>query len=383
MRILHVSDCYPPRFGGIETQVHGMATRQQAAGHHVEVVTATPGHGEVRSGLDAVDGVPVHRLALRLPAELPVNPLAPPELRRILDAGRFDVAHVHLGVVSPFAVDGMRVLAKAGHPAAVTVHCVWGYLEAAFDVLDHITGWSRRRVAWTAVSDFAAEPVRRVMGEDVGVIPNGIDPMMWRTQAGPRPAGGPVRVVSAMRLARRKRPMAMLEVLEAAAAQLPGDLRLEAALYGEGPRRASLERHLRRRRLDWITLPGRRTPTELRAAYASADLFLSTARLEAFGIAALEGRTAGLPVVARADSGVREFIHDGVEGLLADSDEGLAAAVARLAADSVERRRLADHNRAVEPASTWDGVLARTEEEYLRAIALAGSGGPSAQQPSA
>ncbi len=378
MRILHVTDCYPPRLGGIETQVHGQATRQRAAGHHVEVVTATPGHGDVRSGLDSVDGVPVHRLAIRLPAELPVNPLAPPELRRILDAGRFDVAHVHLGVVSPFAVDGMRVLAKAGHPTAVTVHCVWGYLEAAFDVLDHVTGWSRRRLAWTAVSDFAAEPVRRVMGEDVGVIPNGIDPQQWRVEPRPRPADGPVRVVSALRLARRKRPLAMLEVLEAAAAQLPEGVRLQADLYGEGPRRGSLERHLRRRRLDWIALPGRRTPAELREAYASADLFLSTARLEAFGIAALEARTAGLPVVARSDSGVREFVTDGVEGLLADSDAGLAAAVARLAADSAERRRLAEHNRTVDPESTWEGVLARTEVEYARAIALVGAGGPAA-----
>ena len=185
-------------------------------------------------------------------------------------------------------------------------------------------------------------------------------------------------MVSALRLARRKRPLAMLEVLEAAAAQLPEGVRLQADLYGEGPRRGSLERHLRRRRLDWVTLPGRRTPAELREAYASADLFLSTARLEAFGIAALEARTAGLPVVARSDSGVREFVTDGVEGLLADSDAGLAAAVARLAADSAERRRLAEHNRTVDPESTWEGVLARTEVEYARAIALVGAGGPAA-----
>ena len=70
--------------------------------------TATPvrqgqRHGEV----DQVDGIDVHRLAIRLPWDLPVNPFASRTLRERLAA--FDVAHVHMGVVSPFAIDCARV----------------------------------------------------------------------------------------------------------------------------------------------------------------------------------------------------------------------------------------------------------------------------------
>ena len=39
--------------------------------------------------------------------------------------------------------------------------------------------------------------------------------------------------------------------------------------------------------------------------------------LESFGLAALEARCVGLPVVGRADSGLTDFVADGVEGLLA------------------------------------------------------------------
>ena len=42
MRIVHISDCYAPRLGGIETQVRALAMRQAEQGHEVHVLTATP-----------------------------------------------------------------------------------------------------------------------------------------------------------------------------------------------------------------------------------------------------------------------------------------------------------------------------------------------------
>jgi hypothetical protein len=74
VRIAHVSDCYAPRTGGIETQVAALATRQSLAGEDVRVITATPGHDAVFSGDDVVDRITVHRLAARIPFELPIHP---------------------------------------------------------------------------------------------------------------------------------------------------------------------------------------------------------------------------------------------------------------------------------------------------------------------
>ena len=375
-----LTDCYPPRLGGIESQVRDLSRHLVAAGHEVEVFTATAGPGGERGGATSRgdDGVTVHRLAIRLPGGIPVNPFAPPEVRRRLDAGRFDVAHAHLGVVSPFATDLVRVALGAGLPVTATFHCVIDRSASVMRALGHLARWSRRGVALNAVSRTAANRVAAVAGDArVEVVPNGVDVAWWREGADADrddagdPARGsaprPVHVVSAMRLAARKRPLATLSVLRGARSILDPDVPLRATIVGEGPQRRVMERYLRTRGMDWVELPGRVDREGLRRLHRSADAYLTSARLEAFGIAALEGRAAGLPVIAPRGTGVDDFVTDGVEGLLAESDVLLAGALAHLAGDPALRHRIRAHNLAVPPAQDWDGVVAATLGEYHRA----------------
>ncbi|HSF26788.1 MAG TPA: glycosyltransferase family 1 protein, partial [Actinomycetes bacterium] len=72
----------------------------------------------------------------------------------------------------------------------------------------------------------------------------------------------------------------------------------------------------------------------------------------------------------KAVSGIREFVHDGQEGLLAGTDVEMVDALVRLCTDDELRARIAAHNRDAEPDMVWPRVLKRTEEEYLRAIAI-------------
>ena len=65
MKIALVSDCYLPRLGGIEVQVHDLAQRLVAQGHEVVAYTVTPAHREQHSGLEIVDGIPVHAIRMR------------------------------------------------------------------------------------------------------------------------------------------------------------------------------------------------------------------------------------------------------------------------------------------------------------------------------
>ncbi len=375
MKVALLSDCYLPRLGGIEVQVHDLAAALAAAGHDVEVFTATSGPAGERHGACAVeDGLPVHRMAIPLPGGIPVNPLAPPEVRRRLRAGGFDVAHVHMGVVSPFATDMARVTLGLHLPTAITWHCVIDRSAPAFRALGQARRWAGRGAALSAVSSMAAERVRAIAGDGVhvGVLGNGIDAARWARPSAlpPRDPAGPVRVVSALRLARRKRPLAVLETLRSARLRLEPRVRLEAVLLGEGPQRVVLERYLDRHGMSgWVALPGRVSRDALRELHWDADIYLSTARLEAFGIAALEARTAGLPVVARRGTGVDDIVEDGVGGLLAGDDDGLAGAVARLAAEPVLRARIATHNRSVPPVQDWPRTVEATLGEYARAIA--------------
>ena len=181
MKVALLSDCYLPRLGGIEVQVHDLARQLRAHGHEVEVFTATP--GATASGTASsrpCDEVRVHRMALRLPWELPVNPFAPPEVRRRLADGGFDVAHVHMGVVSPFATDMADVALGLGLPTAITWHCLIERSRPLFRLTGHARRWASRGAALSAVSGVAADAVRSVVrGAEVRVLPNGIDVGLW------------------------------------------------------------------------------------------------------------------------------------------------------------------------------------------------------------
>jgi glycogen synthase len=375
VKVALLTDCYLPRLGGIEVQTHDLAAQLQRRGHEVEVFTATQGqHGERHGLVEDVDGVPVHRMAVRLPWQLPVNPLAPPQVRRRLADGGFDVAHVHMGVVSPFATDLAGVALGLGMPTAITWHCLMEHSRPLFRALGHARRWGGRGAALSAVSGVAAASVQQVVGTGAGapevrVFPNGIDADLWSPPEGGRPRedGAPVRVVAAMRLAARKRPGAVLDIAERARAAVPAEVAMRLDLFGEGPGRGRLERRVSQRGLDWVHLPGRVTREQLRQAYWEADVYLTPVRLEAFGIAALEARTAGLPVLARSCSGVGDFIEDGVNGFLGDDDDALARELATLVSSGDLRRRIATRNATVPPAQTWPAVAALAEEEYRRA----------------
>jgi glycosyltransferase involved in cell wall biosynthesis len=377
VKIALLSDCYLPRLGGIEVQVHDLAARLVGRGHEVVVFTATPGSRGERGGfVDQVDGVEVHRLAIRLPFELPVNPLAPGLLRRRLVAGQFDVAHVHMGVVSPFAVDCTRVTTDLGLPTAMTWHCMLGRLEPVLRFAGYVRGWAHRGVAMSAVSAVAAEPLQRLVGPAnvVSVLSNGIDVDRWAGQSVEAPGGDcgdEVLVVSAMRLAARKRPLPLLRIMARVRTLVPAHIGIRLEIFGDGPDRGKLERLVAAQGMgDWVSLPGRVPREELRGRYAAAAIFVAPAPLESFGIAALEARTAGLPVVGRLGSGVQEFVQDGRNGLLVRSDEAMTGAIVRLVTDEPLRGSMKAYNRSTPPEQSWERILDAAEREYRRAIAV-------------
>lgn len=366
VRIVHVSDCYAPRTGGIETQVAALAVQQAAAGDEVAVITATPAAGEARAGRDVIDGIPVHRVAARIPFDLPIHPRAVSAISERLADLDPDVVHVHAGVVSPFAWPG--VWAARGRPTLVTVHSIWGPIaRRGFGLTDAASRWSAWGATISAVSGVAARAIEEAVPRcaPVIVVPNGIDPGDWTVL--PR-AGEPdvLRLVSVLRMAPRKRTMALVEVIEQAAAHLTGEARIRAVLIGDGPERSSAERYVQRRDLP-VRFAGRLTHAQILDELAGADVFVQASVRESFGLAALEARTAGLPVVARSQAGTSEFVRDGVEGLLADSDAGLARALARLGRDPGLRGRIAEHNRTTTPAQAWPRVLTTVRAAYARA----------------
>ena len=352
-RVAHVTDVFLPRLGGIETHVDDLVRHQRARGLDAVVLTPTAAGG-------GADPTWVHRL----PAGA---------ARRVVT--EYDAVHVHVSMLSPYGIGVARAAMAAGVPTLVTVHSMWagagGLLRLA--AVARLRRWP---VVWSAVSTAAAETFPRALHDrDVAVLPNAIDVERWRRSATPpRPAGtagltgrgevAPITLVSVMRLMPRKRPLPLIRAFEQVRALAPGhDIRL--LVVGDGPLRARLERHGRRRGLDdCVRVTGRIPRPEVLGHLLSADVYVAPAPKESFGLAALEARCAGLPVVANRRSGVGEFIRDRVDGVLVADDAEMVVALADLVLDPALRGRIAEHNRRVAPACGWADALDRTEALY-------------------
>jgi glycosyltransferase involved in cell wall biosynthesis len=380
VRVVHVSDCYAPRTGGIESQVRDLAAHQARAGHAVHVLTATAAaDGGLRTTGTEASGVRVHRMASALTFGVPVHPLGGRLTRRAFERLEPDVVHVHAGVVSPFAHDGARAARSLGLPLAITWHCMLTGIEPAVRLGALLTGWRTAPAAVSAVSTVAAERVAAALGrQDVAVVTNGLDVEVWRPPvAAPAVDGdGPLRVVATQRLAPRKRAVPLLRAFARAVEILgrgddAGGRRALLTVVGSGPDEVAVRREAQRLGVaDAVTLLGRVDRTALPALYRGQHVFLSATEKEAFGLAALEARAAGLAVVARAGTGISEFVTEGTDGFLAADDDGLTDALTRLASDAVLRDRILGHNRSVAPAADFADVVAAAEREYARAARL-------------
>lgn len=351
MRILHVTDTYLPTVGGVEILVHGLASRQAAAGDRVTVLTRTPApHGYLDpQGVTVVRG----------------RAQEPEQLRDV------DVVHCHISAISPQSFLMSRAAAQAGVPVVVTIHSIWGIGWPIFRGIFTGGAWNRMPIQFAAVSEAAAVSVRHALGpgHQVLVLPNAIDTARWRPDQ-PRARDREVVITSVMRFERRKRPHALVRMLHDVRKTISADIPLRAELIGDGAQREEIQRGLEHWGMSsWVHLPGELDHPKIRDIYRSGDIYVAPAKLESFGLAALEARTAGLAVVARAGIGIGDFVTDGVDGLLATSDGDMADKTARLCRDRALLERIVEHNRRVTPPFDWSDVLWHNSEAYEIAAA--------------
>jgi glycosyltransferase involved in cell wall biosynthesis/uncharacterized membrane protein YbhN (UPF0104 family) len=349
-RIAHVTDVFLPRLGGIETHVDDLVRHQRAAGLDAQVLTPTA----------ATQADPAW--VRRMPASR--------ARRTVTDC---DAVHVHISMWSPYGVAVARAAMAAGIPTLITVHSTWAGAGGLLRLVA-LTSLRRWPVAWSAVSTAAAETFRRSLGDaQVAVLPNAIDVTTWRpTQqtppgAPPHAADGSITLVSVMRLMPRKRPLALLKMFKEIRQLLP-DRDVKLVIVGDGPLRPRTERYVRCHGLSpHVRITGRIPRSEVLGELRASSIYLAPAPKESFGIAALEARCAGLPVVAHRHSGVSEFIRDRIDGVLVANDTEMVIAIADLITDPALRERISTHNHRVAPRYDWSEILRHTEVLYQRA----------------
>lgn len=371
LRVVHVSDCYRPRTGGIETHIHNLSKAQTRAGHQVHILTVEPGLDGTGGGLiEDEDGIRVHRLGMRLPFNAPFNPMAGHRAARLIEELGPDVIHAHAGVLCPFAYGAAKGAMAGGLPVAITWHSMLDHSWPLLRPWAAITGWAGAPAALSAVSGVAADQASRIFGGRVAILHDGIEQEAWSPNEVEPPPPPPLHCVAASRLVPRKRLIDLVGVFAEATDDLPwGSLTLD--IYGDGPDRWRIEQTIRQRRLDGLVVTqGMATEEQLLAAYRRSHVFCVPARREAFGIAGLEARSAGLVVLGRWGNGLEEFVQHGVDSVLVGDTGEMSRALVRLASDPSWFGRLRDNARAGAPRFDYDLIVEQTTDEYHRAMAI-------------
>ncbi|MFE9691476.1 glycosyltransferase family 4 protein [Micromonospora sp. NPDC005806] len=375
MRIVIVTESFPPDVNGVAHSVVRTAEHLLARGHDPLVIAPSPAGGRRRAS--ARQPYPVVRIpSVPLPRYQGFRlGVATAGLAGALLGHRPDVVHL----ASPFILGaaGATLAARHGLPAvAVYQTDVASYARAYRVGWGEAAAWRRLRGIHNSAQRTLAPSTRAA----ADLIANGIQRIwLWRRGVDAdrfQPArrseelrralvpGGELLVGYVGRLAPEKR----VELL-AATARLPG---VRVVVAGDGPARPPLERAL-----PAVRFLGVQQGEALARLYASLDVFVHTGPHETFGQTLQEAAASGVPVVAPASGGPVDLVQNGVTGLLVPPDDGdaLAAAVAELAADPARRAAYGLAARAAVSRRSWSAVgdeLIGHYEAVLAGTAAAG-----------
>ncbi|MEU9018922.1 glycosyltransferase family 4 protein [Actinomadura sp. NPDC048394] len=368
-KTLVVTNDFPPRPGGIQAFVHGLAVRRPPG----SVVVYAPAW-KGAAAFDAVQPFDVvrHPGSLMLPE--------PGVLRRasaLLRAERCDSvvfgAAAPLGLLAPALrrrgagrIVGITHGHEAGWAALPVARSLLRRIGDDVDALTYLGEYTRSRMARALSPAGAARMARLAPGVDETLFRAGAggDAIRARHGLADRPVA-----VCVSRLVPRKGQDALIRAWPRVLAKVPDAALL---LVGGGPYRANLERLAASEGVAGsVVFTGSVPWEELPAHYDAGDVFAMPCRtrrrgldVEGLGIVYLEASATGLPVVAGDSGGAPDAVLDGETGTVVPgrSVPRVADAVAGLLADPDRARAMGRAGRAwVEREWRWEVQAARLD----------------------
>ncbi|HEX5630884.1 MAG TPA: glycosyltransferase family 4 protein [Acidimicrobiia bacterium] len=347
MRLLLVTNDYPPKPGGIQQYLGGLVAAVDA-----EVRVLAPFQPGAR------DEPGVFRGRRRF-----MWPTAP--VRRWVEhhIGEFRPDVILFGAPHPLAHLGPRLRRDAGVPYAVLCHGAEVVVPAAFPITRQLLRHPLRRAdAVFTTSAYTSARVQRLIGKSPWVVGAGVDPAF--SPGVTPPAGTVIGCVS--RFVPRK---GQRRVLAAAAELRAAGRDVSVLLVGRGRDERAL-RHL----AEDLGVPTRfevGVPfAALPSLYRQMHVFAMPCRsrwlgleAEGLGIVFLEASATGLPVVAGDSGGAPETVLPGRTGFVVDGDDTLLEALQLLLDDPAAAQAMgAAGAEFVRREYSWESVASRFRE---------------------
>jgi phosphatidylinositol alpha-1,6-mannosyltransferase len=364
-RTLIVTNDFPPRQGGIQSFVHGLAVRQPP-GSVVVYASDYPGSAP----FDAAQPFPVLRHPGRLLVPTPAARRA--TVAAVQDFGCTSVwfgAAAPLGLLAPAlrAAGARRIVAtthghEAGWAALPGARQALRRIGAGCDVVTYLGEYFRHRLERTLGR--RAELVRLTPGVDTETFRPDVDGSAVRARYGL--TGRPV-VVCVSRLVPRKGQDTLIHALPIVRRRV----RDAALLFvGAGRYREELETLAGSLDVaDSVVFAGGVPHHDLPAHFAAGDVFAMPCRtrrggldVEGLGIVFLEASASGLPVLVGDSGGAPDAVLDGETGFLVGGRDvgAVAGRLVGLLEDAGLRERMGAAGRSwVEREWRWDVLAAR------------------------
>ncbi len=326
MYIVHVVRQFYPAVGGFESVVRELASAQVVAGHHVSIVTLNrlfkaPKHAVLPAD-DVVDGAKVVRVPFFGSTRYP---LAPSVLKFIRDA---DIVHVH---ALDFFVDYLA-WTKPLHRKKLVVSTHGGFFHTPYAArLKRLYFFTitRLSLAWydgvVGVSAADLELFSRIRKNGIVCIENGVNVSKYANAS----SVTPVKVILALgRLSSNKRLDRLLSFIAALRQYDPAWKLIIAGRTWDidTDRLAALAETLHIS--DAIEIIVDADEDKVRELMNCCAAVASASEYEGFGVAALEGMSAGLYPVLSDIPTFRELVTRAGVGLLVDFSDAKAAASA-------------------------------------------------------
>jgi len=364
LRILLVTETYPPEINGVAMTTQRLVEGLRARGHWVGVVRPRQANDPMKGDSETwtVRGLPIPNYpSLRL--GLPAYRL----LGRLMDQQRPDLVHVvtegPLGWAAVFAARARRLPLTSGyhtHFAQYSNHYHIGWL------MPWVTRWldalhRRCHATFVPTPELAAELAARGI-PNVQPVGRGVDTGLFhpgRRDSALRAHWGVQDDALACLYVGRLAPEKNLNVVTQAFSAIKSRNPLARMVWvGDGPALASL----RAAHPEHI-FAGSRVGAELAAHYASADLFLFGSLSETWGNVLTEALASGLCVITYRRAAGEILIQDGKNGCTVKPDDANAfvEAAQHLASSPAKRQELGQQASLSMSAHGWDRIIERYE----------------------
>jgi glycosyltransferase involved in cell wall biosynthesis len=398
LRIAHVVRRFVfEEWGGTETVVWNTALNQQMMGHCPEILCTS---ALTQPGTERRDGI----LIRRFPYIYPYFPMPDPDrlaldkkggnpwckkLIECLKKGKYDIIHIHCG--GRLAATAAKIAKQRGIPSVITLH--GGAVAVPEAEMNEMLRPVRHKFHYGRIFDWlsnvnsdpvaAADKIITISREEekrvrelyphkqVYYLPNGINPFHFR-----EPVDEDIRkeynipaerkiILCISRIDYQKNQRILLRLLEQTS-------NTHLLLIGPVTAKWYYDEIIKEAKMTGVferltVVPGlpSNSPMLVSALHAG-EAFVLPSLHEPFGIVALEAWAAGIPLIASNAGGLKDFITDGVNGLLFSpkDPDAMVACWNHLENILGEREKLIENAARMVDEYDWQRVIAKLMEIY-------------------